>query len=120
MELGEAARPNCTLLELVRRFLKLNLYVLEQLYSVAGLDLHHSAAVVGHESSDQLWVPGASSDIPLYPQAAAGAPAQAVYASYDEHKARTPPPDLPSLLLDSRITFLGMPVPSSIVQSGSC
>ncbi len=77
---------------------------------MAGLDLHHFAAVVGHEAAEQLWVPGASVDIPLYPQAAAGAPAQAVYASYDEHKARTPPPDLPSLLLDSRITFLGMPV----------
>jgi len=31
-------------------------------------------------------------------------------ASYSEHKPKTPPPDLPSLLLDSRIVFLGMPV----------
>jgi hypothetical protein len=31
-------------------------------------------------------------------------------ASYTEHKARTPPPDLPSLLLDSRIVYVGMPV----------
>ena len=30
--------------------------------------------------------------------------------SYTEHKAKTPPPDLPSLLLDSRIVYLGMPV----------
>ena len=26
---------------------------------------------------------------------------------YDDHKPRTPPPDLPSLLLDSRICYLG-------------
>jgi hypothetical protein len=31
-------------------------------------------------------------------------------ASYSEHKPKTPPPDLPSLLLDSRIVYLGMPV----------
>ena len=43
-------------------------------------------------------------------EAAAGAPAQTASYSYDEHKARTPPPDLPSLLLDSRIIYLGMPV----------
>ncbi len=38
-----------------------------------------------------------------------GAPA-AASVGYDDHKPRTPPPDLPSLLLDSRITYLGMPV----------
>ena len=38
-----------------------------------------------------------------------GAPASES-VGYDEHKPRTPPPDLPSLLLDSRITYLGMPV----------
>lgn len=31
-------------------------------------------------------------------------------ATYDEHRARKPPPDLPSYLLDARIIFLGMPV----------
>ena len=31
-------------------------------------------------------------------------------ATYSEHKPKTPPPDLPSLLLDSRIVYLGMPV----------
>jgi hypothetical protein len=38
--------------------------------------------------------------------------------SYTEHKAKTPPPDLPSLLLDSRIVYLGMPVrePSRLAQ----
>ena len=30
--------------------------------------------------------------------------------SYSEHKPKTPPPDLPSLLLDSRIVYIGMPV----------
>jgi hypothetical protein len=30
--------------------------------------------------------------------------------SYNEHKPKTPPPDLPSLLLDSRIIYIGMPV----------
>jgi hypothetical protein len=34
-------------------------------------------------------------------------------ASYSEHKPKTPPPDLPSLLLDSRIVYLGMPVRAS-------
>jgi hypothetical protein len=41
-----------------------------------------------------------------------GAPA-AASVGYDDHKPRTPPPDLPSLLLDSRITYLGMPVCSA-------
>jgi len=31
-------------------------------------------------------------------------------SSYNEHKPKTPPPDLPSLLLDSRIVYIGMPV----------
>lgn len=31
-------------------------------------------------------------------------------SSYSEHKPKTPPPDLPSLLLDSRIVYIGMPV----------
>ena len=43
-------------------------------------------------------------------EARGGAPGVAVASYYDDHKPRTPPPDLPSLLLDSRITYLGMPV----------
>ena len=31
---------------------------------------------------------------------------------YGEHKPRRPPPDLPSLLLNSRIVYIGMPVMS--------
>ena len=42
--------------------------------------------------------------------AAAGGSGAAASVGYDDHKPRTPPPDLPSLLLDSRITYLGMPV----------
>jgi ATP-dependent Clp endopeptidase proteolytic subunit ClpP len=43
-------------------------------------------------------------------QAASGAPGAAAGTGFDDHKPRTPPPDLPSLLLDSRIVYLGMPV----------
>ena len=35
---------------------------------------------------------------------------------YDDHKPRTPPPDLPSLLLDSRITYLGMPLVPAVTE----
>lgn len=42
-------------------------------------------------------------------QAVAGG-AAAAGGGMDEHKPKTPPPDLPSLLLDSRIVYLGMPV----------
>lgn len=42
---------------------------------------------------------------------AANSPASAnPGTSYNEHKPKTPPPDLPSLLLDSRIVYIGMPV----------
>ena len=55
----------------------------------------------------QLWTPEAHlPDV----QASSGAPAVAASTGYDDHKPRTPPPDLPSLLLDSRIVYLGMPV----------
>lgn len=30
--------------------------------------------------------------------------------SYNEHRPRSPPPDLPSLLLNGRIVYIGMPV----------
>ena len=44
-------------------------------------------------------------------------------ASYSEHKPKTPPPDLPSLLLDSRIVYIGMPVrlpPASFLTFSTC
>ena len=59
---------------------------------------------------NDLWMP--EDLVPVMPPVAAaggGAPA-AASVGYDDHKPRTPPPDLPSLLLDSRITYLGMPV----------
>ena len=67
--------------------------------------------VAGVEAYGELWVPDETGKIPLT-TAAGGAPAAANYANYDDHRARTPPPDLPSLLLDGRIVFLGMPVSS--------
>lgn len=36
--------------------------------------------------------------------------AETAAAGFDEHRPLTPPPDLPSLMLDSRIVYLGMPV----------
>ena len=38
-------------------------------------------------------------------------------SSYSEHKPKTPPPDLPSLLLDSRIVYIGMPVSTATSHS---
>lgn len=64
----------------------------------------------------ELWLPDESGRIPLI--TANTAPAAANYGPNDEHKARTPPPDLPSLLLDSRIVFLGMPV-RTVLQPNS-
>ena len=64
----------------------------------------------------QLWrpePPSASLDV----QARGGAPAAAASAG-DDHKPRTPPPDLPSLLLDSRIVYLGMPVSTPRLPAG--
>lgn len=60
-----------------------------------------AAAAEAEVSESGLWMPMA--------RGAGGAPA-AASVGYDDHKPRTPPPDLPSLLLDSRITYLGMPV----------
>mmetsp|Transcript_2234 Transcript_2234/g.8307 ORF Transcript_2234/g.8307 Transcript_2234/m.8307 type:complete len:239 (+) Transcript_2234:314-1030(+) len=36
--------------------------------------------------------------------------------SYNEHKPKTPPPDLPSLLLDSRIIYIGMPLVPAVTE----
>ena len=35
---------------------------------------------------------------------------------YSEHKPKTPPPDLPSLLLDSRIVYIGMPLVPAVTE----
>eukprot|EP00210_Caulerpa_lentillifera_P001032 g995.t1 len=37
-------------------------------------------------------------------------------AGFDEHRPLTPPPDLPSLMLDSRIVYLGMPLVSAVTE----
>ena len=45
-----------------------------------------------------------------------GAPASVSSGGYDEHRAKTPPPDLPSILLDARIIWLGMPIVSAVSE----
>lgn len=50
---------------------------------------------------------------PHVPQMGAASPAQVERGgggSSGQHKSRRPPPDLPSLLLNSRIVYIGMPV----------
>jgi len=48
---------------------------------------------------------------------ASSSPASANPGSgYDEHKPKTPPPDLPSLLLDSRIVYIGMPLVPAVTE----
>eukprot|EP00258_Populus_trichocarpa_P022815 XP_024438834.1 ATP-dependent Clp protease proteolytic subunit-related protein 3, chloroplastic [Populus trichocarpa] len=36
--------------------------------------------------------------------------------SYNEHRPRTPPPDLPSLLLHGRIVYIGMPLVAAVTE----
>ncbi len=61
------------------------------------------------KASADLWTPDQSLHFPDV-QAAAAPAVVSPGSGYEDHKPRTPPPDLPSLLLDSRITYLGMPV----------
>lgn len=61
-----------------------------------------------HRTPD-LWTPERDLELP-HVQAAAAPAVVSPGSGYEDHKPRTPPPDLPSLLLDSRITYLGMPV----------
>lgn len=76
-----------------------------------------AAADVGDlQRFQELWTPDGPHGLP-HVQAASGAPGAAAATSYDDHKPRTPPPDLPSLLLDSRIVYLGMPVWKRLGQS---
>lgn len=46
----------------------------------------------------------------------AGGAGAAGSVAYSEHRAKTPPPDLPSLLLDSRIVYLGMPLVPAVTE----
>lgn len=41
---------------------------------------------------------------------------EAMSAAYNDHKAQTPPPDLPSLMLDARIVYIGMPLVSAVTE----
>jgi Clp protease len=63
-----------------------------------------------------LWVP--PTDFPLLDETVAlsGGGGAAVSASSGGHKPRTPPPDLPSLLLNARIVYLGMPLVPAVTE----
>ena len=72
--------------------------------------LHWSLSGIGTvRASADLWTPDQHLHLPDVHAAAAPA-VVSPGSGYEDHKPRTPPPDLPSLLLDSRITYLGMPV----------
>ena len=82
---------------------------------------HIAAASSGSPASGQVWVPEADLQMPEV-RAAAGAPAAVGYGG-NGRRPRTPPPDLPSLLLDARICYLGMPVracSNGVQQRGQC
>eukprot|EP00212_Chloropicon_laureae_P005315 CAMPEP_0197498976 /NCGR_PEP_ID=MMETSP1311-20131121/60791_1 /TAXON_ID=464262 /ORGANISM="Genus nov. species nov., Strain RCC856" /LENGTH=299 /DNA_ID=CAMNT_0043044715 /DNA_START=17 /DNA_END=916 /DNA_ORIENTATION=+ len=67
---------------------------------------------------EQLWVPPGL-QLPNMKEETwmnSGAPASASSGGYDEHRASTPPPDLPSILLDARILWLGMPIVSAVSE----
>ena len=82
---------------------------------------HIAAASSSSPASGQVWVPEAELQMPEV-RAAAGAPAAVGYGG-NGRRPRTPPPDLPSLLLDARICYLGMPVRAccaSVQKQGLC
>ncbi|CAL8460690.1 g221 [Coccomyxa elongata] len=65
----------------------------------------------------ELWMPeNLLQTAPSISAAAGGGAPAAASVGYDDHKPRTPPPDLPSLLLDSRITYLGMPLVPAVTE----
>lgn len=52
-----------------------------------------------------------------YAQWKMSAPAQVAQGgNYGEHRPKTPPPDLPSLLLNSRIVYIGMPLVPAVTE----
>ncbi|GAQ87296.1 ClpP protease complex subunit Peptidase S14 [Klebsormidium nitens] len=56
---------------------------------------------------------------PYAPQMGAASPAQVERGgggSSGQHKSRRPPPDLPSLLLNSRIVYIGMPLVPAVTE----
>ncbi|KAG7670724.1 putative ATP-dependent Clp protease proteolytic subunit-related protein 3, chloroplastic [Nannochloris sp. 'desiccata'] len=68
------------------------------------------------ERFGELWTPEPTKMQLPNIQANSGAPGAAAGTGYDDHKPRTPPPDLPSLLLDSRIVYLGMPLVPAVTE----
>lgn len=60
----------------------------------------------------------APGDLPLLDKsfALAGGGAAAVSATSRSQKPRTPPPDIPSLMLDARIVYLGMPLVPAVTE----
>lgn len=81
-------------------------------------------SVARAQSDSGLIWPGSAGDgviLPPFPramiEASSSSPAaQNAQSSYSEHKPKTPPPDLPSLLLDSRIVYLGMPLVPAVTE----
>lgn len=67
-------------------------------------------------TKSSIWVP--PTDFPLLDEtvALAGGGGAAVSAGGGGHKPRTPPPDLPSLLLNARIVYLGMPLVPAVTE----
>lgn len=79
-------------------------------------------ASVAATSPEKLLNRPANSDMPPYldifesPQLMA-TPAQVERSvSYNEHRPRKPPPDLPSLLLHGRIVYIGMPLVPAVTE----
>jgi ATP-dependent Clp endopeptidase proteolytic subunit ClpP len=68
----------------------------------------------GPSLDESLWLPPAAEF--KVENSGAGTPGEVASASYDNHKPQTPPPDLPSLLLDSRIVYLGMPLVPAVTE----
>lgn len=78
-------------------------------------DQPYNGSSLLHEES--LWLPQPNNmSNPVIINSGTGAPGAAAAASYDDHKPQTPPPDLPSLLLDSRIVYLGMPLVPAVTE----
>ncbi|KAL3137464.1 hypothetical protein ABBQ38_004753 [Trebouxia sp. C0009 RCD-2024] len=77
--------------------------------------IRHSCVASSSREASDLWTPEQSVVLP-HVHAAAAPAVVSPGSGYEDHKPRTPPPDLPSLLLDSRITYLGMPLVPAVTE----